>query len=70
MAARRELRIVATEQVVGAVAVADNGTGQFEQSAQRVFAGMRGRAGDDLALAKALIADGWSNGYLYLADAS
>lgn len=69
MAARRELRIVSTEEVRGAVAVADDGRATFEQSAQRVFAGMRERAKDDDALAQALIEDGWSNGYLYLAAA-
>lgn len=70
MAVRRELRIVSTEEVRGAIAVADDGTVTFEKSAERIFMRMRERVGDDQALAKVLLEDGWSNGYLYLAPAT
>lgn len=62
---RSELRSVATEQVVGAVQVVAE-VPRFDGAAAAVFAGVRRRLGD-LAAAQMLIADGWSNGYLYLA---
>lgn len=66
---RRELRVVATEAVVGAVEVDDRGgVPTFDGAAGPVFERMREREGAG-PLAARLLADGWSNGYLYLADA-
>jgi hypothetical protein len=65
---RRELRVVATEKVVGAVVAADDGTVAFEEFAGDVFSGLRRRLGD-AETARRLLDDGWSNGYLYLTDA-
>jgi hypothetical protein len=64
--ARRELRVVASEKRVGAVSLVD-GEAVFEQAAQTTFAPYRRHFDDDVKLAKLLLADGWSNGYLYLA---
>jgi hypothetical protein len=66
--ARRELRVVATEQKLGAVAIVD-GKAVFEEKAQTTFAGLRRRFDDDVKLARLLLKDGWSNGYLYLSEA-
>jgi hypothetical protein len=66
MARRRELRVVATEQVRGAVIITDDGNPVFEGSASRVLESFRRRLGDAKAAA-VLLDEGWSNGYLYLA---
>lgn len=66
--ASRELRIVATERKIGAVSLVD-GAATFVDAAQGTFAALRRHYGDDVKLAKVLLADGWSNGYAYLADA-
>lgn len=63
---RRELRIAATEKVVGYVDLPDDGDPVFDGAAGDVFAGLLRRVGPD-RLRDSLIADGWSNGYLYLA---
>ena len=63
---RRELRIVRTDEVVGAVSD-DGAEPVFEDAAVTVFARLREQRGDALAAAE-LLRDGWSNGYLYLAD--
>lgn len=65
--ASRELRVVATEKRVGAVSLVD-GEAVFEQAAQTTFAGLRRFYDDDVKLVELLLKDGWSNGYLYLAD--
>lgn len=62
---RRELRVVATEQVVGFVAVDEDGA-RFENAAVEVFGHLRAKLGHAEA-ARQLLAEGWSNGYLYLA---
>lgn len=67
MPRRRELRSVDTETVLGAVVVRDDGSVEFDRSAQNVFAPLRRRA-SDREVAELLMRDGWSNGYLYLAD--
>lgn len=65
---RRELRTVQGDRVVGAVEVLDGGRSRFDGQAAEVFARLRARLGDDQA-AHSLLAEGWSNGYLYLAEA-
>lgn len=66
MARRRELRVAANELVVGAVVLDDTGP-QFIEYADRTFARLRTQLGD-LETATALLDEGWSNGYIYLAD--
>lgn len=63
---RRELRTVSGDRVLGAVIGNPDGTFTFDRAAQDVFKGMRRRMPDD-KLGPMLLADGWSNGYLYLA---
>lgn len=63
---RRELRAVSTGKALGAVIANPDGTFTFDQAAQDVFKGMRRRM-PDAKLGPLLLADGWSNGYLYLA---
>lgn len=64
---KRELRVVGTDVVVGTV---DEERGdRFTGHAVHVFTHMCDRLGADEA-ARQLIADGWSNGYLYLAEVS
>lgn len=63
---RRELRAVSDDKVLGAVIANPDGTFTFERAALDVFKGMRRRMSDD-KLGPLLLADGWSNGYLYLA---
>lgn len=62
---RRDLRSVRTENVLGAVIVSDNGTITYEGAAEDVLSGVVRRLGKDAG--EVLMADGWSNGYLYLA---
>jgi hypothetical protein len=62
---RRELRVVATERVVGVVAMTEDGA-RFEGAAVQVFARLRTELGED-EVARRLLDEGWSNGYLYLA---
>lgn len=64
--ARRELRIVKDERVIGAVVVTPDGTAEFEGRAASVLQPMRRRFGDREA-ARQLMTDGWANGYIYLA---
>jgi hypothetical protein len=61
---RRELRSVRTEEVLGAVT---DGPEPFEGAAADVLSGLRRQLGDAEAAARVL-RDGWSNGYLYLAE--
>ena len=59
---RRELRSVATEEIVGAV---DDAKGPpFEGAAGVVLGGLRREMGDVKA-SETVLAEGWSNGYLY-----
>jgi hypothetical protein len=62
----RELRVTSTQKPIGSVTVI-NGKLSFQGAAGDVFAGLRTRLGDAKLAAK-LTKDGWSNGYLYLAD--
>ncbi len=64
---RRELRQVVTDAVLGAVEVGEDGAPVFEGAAGAIFGRLRARRGDVLA-ATELLRDGWSNGYLYLAE--
>lgn len=64
---RRELRAVRDEQVYGAVDTAADPP--FEGSAGNVLSRMRRELGD-AATVKAVMAEGWSNGYLYFAEAT
>jgi len=61
---QRQLRVTANNRELGAVAH-DAAGPRFEGATARVFARVRAEQGDDAA-AQALVADGWSNGYLYL----
>lgn len=62
---RRELRSVATEEVIGAVD--DAADPPFEGAAGDVLGGLRREVGDAKAV-EILLDEGWSNGYLYLAE--
>lgn len=62
--AQRELRMVSTDDAIGLVAFDENGP-RFERSAVGVFRALRKQLGDE-ETARALVKDGWSNGYLYL----
>lgn len=62
---RRELRSVRSGKYLGAV---DDTRGPgFEGAAEQVLASLRTRLGDEETIAHVL-AEGWSNGYLYFAD--
>lgn len=63
----RELRIVETEEPLGLVGLDDDNAPFFDERPADVLSGWRRRAGDDTAFVESLLADGWSNGYLYLA---
>jgi hypothetical protein len=65
---RHELRDVNTERVVGAVGVHGDAV-RSDEYAGTVLATLRRKLGD-AALANHVIADGWSNGYLYFAEAT
>lgn len=65
---RRELRIVDTEEVIGAVVLEQGGV-HWIGHAGSVLADMRRRLGDEAA-ARAVMDGGWSNGYVYLAEAT
>jgi hypothetical protein len=65
-AVRREVRDVKTGRVVGGVVV-DGDTVRFDEYAATVLATLRRKMGD-AALAKRVIADGWSDGHLYFAE--
>ena len=60
----RELRIQTTDQKIGSVSEAEP---HFRGAASEQFADARRRVGDDEA-ARVLIANGWSNGYIYLSE--
>ncbi len=62
---RRELRVVKTDSMVGAVddALPD----PFEGHAGRVLGWMR-RTFGDAETVRQVMADGWSNGYVYFAE--
>jgi hypothetical protein len=62
----RELRNVMTEKVVGTVAYQD-GELQLDGAAGPLFANFRRQVGD-ARLGEDLMGNGWSNGYLYLAE--
>lgn len=64
--ARRELRAVDGDTVLGAVELVD-GRATFDRYAEQVFGPLRTRIDHDEELAAGLIRDGWSNGKLYLA---
>lgn len=63
---RRELRQVDTGQALGSVEL-DRDRATFSGAAGDIFRTMRTRLGDEQA-ARMLVGDGWSNGYLYLAE--
>lgn len=63
---RRELRSVRDEALLGSVVVLD-GVLTLEGAALNVLGKTVERLGPDAG--KILMADGWSNGYLYLAEA-
>lgn len=65
----RVLRSVSTEENLGAVIVAADGTVTFDRAAGNVLGAMRRQLGDEVA-ARTVMAEGWSNGYLYLAEPS
>lgn len=62
---RRELRSVRDERVLGAVD--DTLVVPFVGAAGDVLSGVRRERGDAEAV-RQVIADGWSNGYLYFAE--
>lgn len=62
---RRDLRSVRTETVVGAVDTEEG----FVGAAASVLAAMRRDLGDEETIRR-VIAEGWSNGYLYFAEAT
>lgn len=64
-AAIRELRTVGTEVPVGAVVRAEDGTFEFQRAAADVF-GRFLRSASAARVGVDLLANGWSNGYLYL----
>jgi hypothetical protein len=64
----RELRSVQTEKVLGSVTVADDGAITYRGAAEDVLSGAVRRLGAEAG--QVLMADGWSNGYLYLAEAT
>lgn len=66
---RRELRDVKTEEVVGSLTVDDSGAVAFDRYAGDVLRTLRAKLGDQKAAAT-VMADGWSNGYLYFAEAT
>lgn len=59
------LRVVATGRRVGRVAILSHGKVVFEGMAKGMFSLHRKRLGEREA-AKALLEEGWSNGYVYL----
>lgn len=61
---RRELRSVSTEKVLGVVD--DSKTPPLDAGATAVLRGVVRQFGDGAV--EALLRDGWSNGYLYLAE--
>ena len=63
----RELRNVQTERVLGLVLYA-NGRLSFEGGADAIFRRMVSMHGERV-VGEELMANGWSNGYLYLAPA-
>lgn len=63
----RELRSVSTEENLGAVIVAADGAVTFDRAAADVLGAMRRKLGDEAA-ARTVMAEGWSNGYLYLSE--
>lgn len=65
MSQRPLLRVVSNTPL-GVVAHDESGA-RFEGATAGVFAQTRAEQGDDVA-ARTLVADGWSNGYLYLGD--
>lgn len=62
----RQLRAVSDEKVLGTVDYVD-GALVFTGGAEEVFAGLRSRLTDE-QLGPDLMENGWSNGYLYLAE--
>lgn len=64
---RRELRSVRTEAVLGAVD--DDRTPPFEGAAEEALGRLRQQLGDAQTV-KQVLAGGWSNGYLYFAEAT
>jgi hypothetical protein len=67
-AVRRERRDVKIERVVGAQVV-DGDTVRCIEYAGAVLATLRRTMGN-AALAKQVIADGWSNGHMYVAEST
>lgn len=65
---RRELRVVATEQVVGA-AVRDLDGARLEGNAVNILRKQRLQRGD-AAVIDDILGNGWSNGYVYFAEAT
>lgn len=62
---RRELRSVRTERVLGVVD--DTKEPPFEGGAGDVLGGLRREVGDRRAV-EIVLAEGWSNGYVYFAE--
>jgi hypothetical protein len=62
---QRELRVVASEQVVGHIVGLPSGTVEYREAADGMWRPLRARVGDDKA-GRLLLEEGWSNGYLYL----
>ena len=64
---RRNLRSVATDKVLGSVIENSDGSFTFDRGAADIFKNLRVRMPDS-DLGMLLMADGWSNGYLYLSE--
>lgn len=65
---RRELRVVKTEEPVGAV-VRDVAGARLEGNATNILRKQRHQLGD-AAVIDDILANGWSNGYVYFAEAT
>ncbi|HEX7160542.1 MAG TPA: hypothetical protein VF223_04805 [Trebonia sp.] len=63
---RRDLLDLASGQTVGSLTL-EGDVVTFDRYANSVLRNMRAKLGD-LEAAKQVMADGWSNGYLYFAD--
>lgn len=66
---RREYRIAKTGQTIGSIMVDEDGTPYFEGAATEILRDSRRKLGD-AAVARQILAEGWSNGYVYFAEAT
>lgn len=64
---KRELIVVGSNKVVGAVGVDDEGSPLFQGGAAQVFSGQL-RKSSRKKVADDLLKNGWANGYVYLGD--